>query len=105
MELDQAATAARVEKEAGLRHVVRSALEDTRPHFTHLGVEPPTLLDVYKVPHFDARPRRTGSSPRSAFFRAGPRYIGRTVSPAGAFATGAELAEWLAEHGHEIPLG
>jgi uncharacterized protein YbjT (DUF2867 family) len=55
MELDQAATAAQAAKDAGLRHVVWSTLEDTRPHFTHLGTELPTLLDAYKVPHFDAK--------------------------------------------------
>ncbi|MDH6118480.1 uncharacterized protein YbjT (DUF2867 family) [Kitasatospora sp. GAS204A] len=55
MELDQAATAARAAKAAGLKHVVWSTLEDTRPHFEHLGSRLPTLLDVYKVPHFDAK--------------------------------------------------
>jgi uncharacterized protein YbjT (DUF2867 family) len=55
MELDQAAIAARAAKDAGLKHVVWSTLEDTRPHFDHLGSELPTLLDVYKVPHFDAK--------------------------------------------------
>ncbi len=55
LELDQAATAARAAKAAGLKHVVWSTLEDTRPHFEHLGSELPTLLDTYKVPHFDAK--------------------------------------------------
>ncbi|GAA4709175.1 Uncharacterized conserved protein YbjT, contains NAD(P)-binding and DUF2867 domains [Promicromonospora umidemergens] len=55
MEIDQAGAAARAAKDAGLKHVVWSTLEDTRPHFEHLGSEPPTLVDGYKVPHFDAK--------------------------------------------------
>ncbi|MEV5889524.1 NmrA family NAD(P)-binding protein [Nonomuraea fuscirosea] len=42
MERDQAANAARAAKAAGLKHVVWSTLEDTRPHFTFLGSEPPS---------------------------------------------------------------
>jgi uncharacterized protein YbjT (DUF2867 family) len=55
MEREQAAAAARAAKDAGLRHVVWSTLEDTRPHFERLGSVVPTLLDTYKVPHFDAK--------------------------------------------------
>ncbi|GAA1618805.1 NmrA/HSCARG family protein [Kribbella sancticallisti] len=55
MELDHAANAARAAKAAGLKHVVWSTLEDTRPHFEFLGSEPPTIGDGYKVPHFDAK--------------------------------------------------
>jgi uncharacterized protein YbjT (DUF2867 family) len=55
MELAQAAAAARAAKDAGLRHVVWSTLEDTRPHFERLGSDVPTILDRYKVPHFDAK--------------------------------------------------
>lgn len=55
MELDQAATAARAAKDAELRHVVWSTLEDTRPHFQRLGIEVPDALGSYKVPHFDAK--------------------------------------------------
>jgi uncharacterized protein YbjT (DUF2867 family) len=55
MELDQAAAAARAAKETGLRHVVWSTLEDTRPHFERLGSDVPTVFDGYKVPHFDAK--------------------------------------------------
>ena len=65
MELDQAAAAARAAKETGLRHVVWSTLEDTRPHFERLGIDIPTVFDSYKVPHFDAKARRTHSSPSS----------------------------------------
>src|SRR5258705_1164535 len=55
MELAQAAAAARAAKETGLRHVVWSTLEDTRPHFERLGSDVPTAFDGYKVPHFDAK--------------------------------------------------
>jgi uncharacterized protein YbjT (DUF2867 family) len=55
MELAQAAAAARAAKELGLRHVVWSTLEDTRPHFERLGVDVPTVIDGYTVPHFDAK--------------------------------------------------
>lgn len=150
MELDQAGVAARAAKGAGLKHVVWSTLEDTRPHFEHLGSELPTLLDGYKVPHFDAKgeadnlftslgvpttfllttmfyeafllgqgPHRDesgrlaltvpmGDSPlavvaaedigRTAYgiFRAGAKYVGRTVGLAGDHVTGVELAERFA---------
>src|SRR3954469_23500213 len=55
MELDHASNAARAAKAAGLKHVVWSTLEDTRPHFEFLGSEPPTIGNGYKVPHFDAK--------------------------------------------------
>ncbi|HEV7449861.1 MAG TPA: NmrA/HSCARG family protein [Pseudonocardiaceae bacterium] len=55
IELDQAAAAARAAKDAELRHVVWSTLEDTRPHFARLGIEVPNALGNYKVPHFDAK--------------------------------------------------
>lgn len=55
MELAQAAAAATAAKETGLQHVVWSTLEDTRPHFERLGSEVPTVMDGYKVPHFDAK--------------------------------------------------
>ena len=150
MELDQAGAAARAAKDAGLKHVVWSTLEDTRPHFEHLGSELPTLLDRYKVPHFDAKgeadslftslgvpttflrttmfyeafllgqgPHRDengrlaltmpmGDAPlalvaaedigRTAYgiFRAGAKYVGRTVGLAGDHVTGVELAESFA---------
>jgi hypothetical protein len=50
MELAQAAAAARAAKDTGLRHVVWSTLEDTRPHFERLGSNVPTILGAYKVP-------------------------------------------------------
>jgi len=55
MELDQAAAAARAAKDAELRHVVWSTLDDTRPHFARLGIDVPDALGSYKVPHFDAK--------------------------------------------------
>lgn len=55
MEQEQAQNAARAAKAAGLRHVVWSTLEDTRPHFAHAGSEPPNIEREYKVPHFDAK--------------------------------------------------
>src|SRR4029078_11253797 len=55
MELDQAAAAARAAKDAELRHVVWSTLDDTRPHFQRLGIDVPNALGSYKVPHFDAK--------------------------------------------------
>ena len=55
MEKDQAEIAARAARDAGLKHVVWSTLEDTRPHFAHVGSDAPTLVDGYKVPHFDAK--------------------------------------------------
>jgi uncharacterized protein YbjT (DUF2867 family) len=55
MELAQAAAAARAARAARLHHVVWSTLEDTRPHFERLGIDVPTVMDGYKVPHFDAK--------------------------------------------------
>jgi uncharacterized protein YbjT (DUF2867 family) len=55
MELDQAAAAARAARDAEVRHVVWSTLEDTRPHFERLGSDVPNALGNYKVPHFDAK--------------------------------------------------
>ena len=48
MELDQAAAAARAAKDAELRHVVWSTLEDTRPHFA------PTSIYVITLASADA---------------------------------------------------
>ena len=55
LELGQARNAARAAKVTGLRHVVWSTLEDTRPHFRHLESEAPDVDGDYKVPHFDAK--------------------------------------------------
>src|SRR5258708_14763462 len=63
MELDQAAAAARAAKDAELRHVVWSTLEDTRPHFQRLGIDAPNSLGNYKVPHFDSKGEANASFP------------------------------------------
>ena len=42
-------------KEAGLKHVVWSTLEDTRKWVPLDDARMPTLMDKYKVPHFDAK--------------------------------------------------
>lgn len=55
MEIDQAHVAARAAKANGLKHVVWSTLDDSRPHFAHLGRQVPLLEDGYAVPHFDAK--------------------------------------------------
>ncbi|RZS32277.1 uncharacterized protein YbjT (DUF2867 family) [Herbihabitans rhizosphaerae] len=56
MELDQAGNAARAAKATGVRHVVWSTLEDTRPVLGLDGQHVPTLDDgKYTVPHFDAK--------------------------------------------------
>jgi uncharacterized protein YbjT (DUF2867 family) len=52
-ELDQARNMARAAKAAGLAHVIWSTLEDTRKVVPADSM--PTLLDKYKVPHFDAK--------------------------------------------------
>jgi uncharacterized protein YbjT (DUF2867 family) len=54
-ELAQAKTMAQAAKDAGLRHVIWSTLEDTR-RWVPLGDDRmPTLMGKYKVPHFDAK--------------------------------------------------
>ncbi|MDX2644276.1 NmrA/HSCARG family protein [Streptomyces sp. PA03-1a] len=54
-ELAQAGNAARAAKDAGLRHVVWSTLEDTRAHFPVAEARVPLLDGAYTVPHFDAK--------------------------------------------------
>ena len=54
-ELAQAEAMATAAREAGLRHVIWSTLEDTR-RWVPLGDDRmPTLMRKYKVPHFDAK--------------------------------------------------
>ncbi|WP_158893535.1 NmrA/HSCARG family protein [Amycolatopsis anabasis] len=56
MELEQAGNAARAAKATGVRHVIWSTLEDTRPFFGLAGTRVPTLDGgKYTVPHFDAK--------------------------------------------------
>jgi uncharacterized protein YbjT (DUF2867 family) len=54
-ELAQAGLMAKAAKEAGLRHVIWSTLEDTRKWVPLGDNRMPTLMGKYKVPHFDAK--------------------------------------------------
>ncbi|MFI1028342.1 NmrA/HSCARG family protein [Streptomyces sp. NPDC020951] len=54
-EKEQAAAMARAAKAAGLQHVIWSTLDDTREHIPLDDERMPTLMDTYKVPHFDAK--------------------------------------------------
>jgi hypothetical protein len=46
---------AQAAKAAKLQHVVWSTLEDTRQRVPLSDPRMPTLMDKYKVPHFDAK--------------------------------------------------
>jgi len=54
-EYEQATNLARAAHEAGLKHVVWSTLEDTRKWVPLSDDRMPTLMDKYKVPHFDVK--------------------------------------------------
>ncbi|GAA2787395.1 NmrA/HSCARG family protein [Saccharopolyspora taberi] len=54
-EKHDATTMAHAAKTAGLTHVIWSTLEDTREHIPLTDERMPTLMDNYKVPHFDAK--------------------------------------------------
>jgi uncharacterized protein YbjT (DUF2867 family) len=54
-ELVQAGAMAQAAKSAGLKHVVWSTLEDTRKLVPLTDDRMPTLMEKYKVPHFDAK--------------------------------------------------
>lgn len=54
-ELQQARNMAEAGKEAGLKHVIWSTLEDTRKWIPLDDERMPTLMEKYKVPHFDAK--------------------------------------------------
>ena len=54
-EASQIETAARAAKRAGLQHVIWSTLEDTRRWVPLDDDRMPTLMEKYKVPHFDAK--------------------------------------------------
>ena len=62
-ELAQAANMAEAAKEAGLEHVVWSTLEDTRKKVPLNDDRMPTLMEKYKVPHFDAKGEANHCSP------------------------------------------
>jgi uncharacterized protein YbjT (DUF2867 family) len=54
-ELAQARAIAQAAKDAGVRHMIWSTLEDTRRWVPLADNRMPTLLGKYKVPHFDAK--------------------------------------------------
>jgi uncharacterized protein YbjT (DUF2867 family) len=54
-ELAQAANMAEAAKRAGVGHVIWSTLEDTRKWIPLGDDRMPTLMEKYKVPHFDAK--------------------------------------------------
>lgn len=54
-EIEQARNLAQAAKRAGVHHVVWSTLEDTRQWVPVESDRMPTLMDKYKVPHFDAK--------------------------------------------------
>ncbi|HUZ47890.1 MAG TPA: NmrA/HSCARG family protein [Terriglobia bacterium] len=54
-ELAEAASMAQAAKDAGLKHVIWSTLEDTRQWVPLSDNRMPTLMGKYKVPHFDAK--------------------------------------------------
>jgi uncharacterized protein YbjT (DUF2867 family) len=54
-ETAEAGAMARAAKQAGLRHVIWSTLEDSRTRVPLADSRMPTLMGRYKVPHFDAK--------------------------------------------------
>jgi uncharacterized protein YbjT (DUF2867 family) len=54
-EFENARTLAQAAKQAGVRHVIWSTLEDTRKRVPLEDPRMPTLMGKYKVPHFDAK--------------------------------------------------
>jgi uncharacterized protein YbjT (DUF2867 family) len=54
-EFTQAGNIARAAQAAGVRHVIWSTLEDTRERVPLSDTRMPTLMQRYKVPHFDAK--------------------------------------------------
>jgi uncharacterized protein YbjT (DUF2867 family) len=55
VEISQARNMAQAAKEAGVRHVIWSTLEDTRKSIPLSDSRMPTLMGKYKVPHFDGK--------------------------------------------------
>jgi len=151
-EFDQARNLAAAAREANLRHVIWSTLEDTRRWVPLDDDRMPTLMEHYKVPHFDAKGEANalfeeagvpttclltsfywdnliyfGSGPTRGedgtllftlpmadkklpgiavedigrcalgIFKAGERYIGKTVGIAGEHLTGEQMAAALSE--------
>jgi uncharacterized protein YbjT (DUF2867 family) len=59
-ELAEARSIAEAAKHAGLKHVIWSTLEDTRKWVPLSDNRMPTLMEKYKVPHFDAKGEADG---------------------------------------------
>jgi uncharacterized protein YbjT (DUF2867 family) len=59
-EMAQAQNIARAAKEAGIQHAVWSTFEDTRKWVPLDDDRMPTLMDNYKVPHFDGKAQADG---------------------------------------------
>ena len=59
-ELAHAGAMAKAAKAAGLQHVIWSTLEDTRQWVPLSDDRMPTLMEKYKVPHFDAKGEANG---------------------------------------------
>jgi uncharacterized protein YbjT (DUF2867 family) len=59
-EFNEASAMARAAKQAGLKHVIWSTLEDTRKFVPLDDDRMPTLMCKYKVPHFDAKGEADG---------------------------------------------
>lgn len=59
-ELEEARSMAEAAKQAGLKHVIWSTLEDTRKWVPLDDNRMPTLMGKYKVPHFDAKGEADG---------------------------------------------
>jgi len=59
-ELAQATAMAQAAKAAGVQHVIWSTLEDTRQWVPLSDDRMPTLMEKYKVPHFDAKGEANG---------------------------------------------
>lgn len=59
-EIRQARNLAKASKTAGAQHVIWSTLEDTRKWVPLDDTRMPTLMDSYKVPHFDAKGEADG---------------------------------------------
>jgi uncharacterized protein YbjT (DUF2867 family) len=59
-ELAEVKSMAQAAKHAGLKHVIWSTLEDTRKWVPLDDNRMPTLMDKYKVPHFDAKGEADG---------------------------------------------
>jgi uncharacterized protein YbjT (DUF2867 family) len=54
-EVDEARNMAQAAKRAGIHHVIWSTLEDTRRWVPLTDTRMPTLMERYKVPHFDGK--------------------------------------------------